>query len=56
MNKEDNLKHLEYYVVFYKGDKRCSSRNFLIEKDAKEYAESMKKTGHTRIEICTYRY
>lgn len=56
MNKENNLTHIEYYIVYYKDNRRYSSRNFLNKKEAEEYAQSMGKNGSTRIEICTYKY
>lgn len=56
MNKENNLKHIEYYVVYYKDNRRCSSKNFLNKCEAEDYAQSMSKNGFTRIEVCTYAY
>lgn len=56
MNKENNLKHIEYYVVYYKDNRRCSSKNFLNKCEAEDYAQSMGKNGFTRIEVCTYIY
>ena len=56
MNKENNLKHIEYYVVYYKDNRRCSSKNFLNKREAEDYAQSMNKNGFTRIEVCTYTY
>ena len=50
------LKHIEYYVVYYKDSRRCSSKNFLSKKEAEDYAQSMGKNGFTRIEVCTYTY
>lgn len=50
------LKHIEYYVVYYKDNRRCSSKNFLNKCEAEDYAQSMSKNGFTRIEVCTYIY
>lgn len=56
MNKENNLKHIEYYVVYYKDNRRCFSKNFLNKCEAEDYAQSMSKNGFIRIEVCTYTY